>query len=192
MHNYSLEQMLSMTYMREQGFRFIISELTTRENPIILETGSSRVPDPRWGTFENNFKDDGMSTLIWDAYIQQHGGELYSVDIDPSNIDYTQKYVGRNTKLYCMDSLRFLWEKRVELDEQDLYVDLLYLDSLHDPVHHLKELCAIMPRLSQGTLVAVDDNYGKADDRATLIHEFMNSIGIDIAHSGVQKIWKLT
>jgi len=192
MHNFSLEQMLSMTYMREQGFRFIISELTTRENPIILETGSSRIPDPRWGTFENNFKDDGMSTLIWDAYIQQHGGELYSVDINPSNIDYTQKYVGSTTKLYCMDSLRFLWEKRVELDEQDLYVDLLYLDSLHDPVHHLKELCAIMPRLSQGTLVAVDDNYGKADDRATLIHEFMNSIGIDIAHSGVQKIWKLT
>lgn len=191
MQTYTLEEMVSMTHLREQGFRYLIKELSSRDNPLILETGSSRVPDSRWGTFENNFKDDGMSTLIWDAFIQSHGGELHSVDIDPDNITYTKQYVSDMTTLYCMDSLNFLWTKRVELDEQDLYVDLLYLDSLHDPVYHLKELCAIIPRLTSDSIVAVDDNYGKDNDRGIIIHEFMNNIGINIAFNGVQKIWKL-
>lgn len=191
MKNYTLEQMLSMTHMRESGFRYILNELRQRENPVILETGSSRVPDPRWGTFENNFKDDGMSTLIWDAFLIEHKGILHSVDIDQANIEYTKQFVNENTNLYCMDSIMFLWEKRVELDDKDLYVDLLYLDSLHDPLHHLKEICAIMPRLTSDSIIAVDDNYGKDNDRGLYIHQFMDNIGIDIAHNGVQKIWKL-
>lgn len=188
---YTLDKMVSMTHMRESGFNFILKELQQRKDPIILETGSSRVPDPRWGTFENNFKDDGMSTLIWDAFINNHGGSLYSVDIDPANIEYTRQYVNKETKLYCMDSIVFLWGKRIELDEKDLFVDLLYLDSMHDPIHHLKELCAIMPRLTSGSLIAVDDNYGKDNDRGIIIHEFMSSIGINLAHNGIQKVWIL-
>lgn len=182
--------MISMTNQRMDGFRLIVDHLKTTENPIILETGSARVPDPRWGTVENNFKDDGMSTLIWDAFIQEHEGEVHSVDIDPKNIEFAKQYVNK-TQLYCMDSIKFLWDRKKELEQRELYVDMLYLDSLHDPLHHLKELCTIMPRLTEGSLIVVDDNYGKPDDRGTLIHQLMDNLEIPLVYYGVHKIWQL-
>jgi hypothetical protein len=186
----TLEQMINMTGQRMSGFKLITDYLKTAENPIILETGSARVPDPRWGTVENNFKDDGMSTLIWDAFINEYDGEVHSVDIDPLNIEFANQYVTK-AQLYCMDSIKFLWERNKELEKRGLYVDMLYLDSLHDPLHHLKELCTIMPRLSEGSLIVVDDNYGKPDDRGTLIHQLMDNLEIQLVHNGVQKVWIL-
>ena len=186
----TLDEMIRMTADRSSGFKLITDHLRNTENPIILETGSARVPDPRWGTVENNFKDDGMSTLIWDAFIREHEGEVHSVDIDPKNIEFAKQYV-KKAQLYCMDSIKFLWERKKELEERDLYVDMLYLDSLHDPLHHLKELCTIMPRLTEGSLIVVDDNYGKADDRGTLIHQLMDNLEIPLVHYSVQKVWQL-
>ena len=185
----SLDEMINLTNARMTGFKVIIDHLKTKNNPIILETGMSRVPNTSWGTFLNNFKDDGMSTLIWDQFVTEYFGEIHSVDIDPMNIEYTKQFVN-NANLYCMDSVEFLWIKKSELEKQQKYVDLLYLDSLDDPVHHLKELCTIMPRITKGTLVVVDDNYGRPNDRGVIITDLMNSFGVELIHNGIQKVWK--
>lgn len=187
----TLEQMLSMTYNRQAGFRIIINELRKIENPILFETGSARLPDPRWGTFENNFKDDGMSTLIWDAFVSDHGGESYTVDIDKSAIDYVKQFVSAHANVVCQDSLSFIWEKVKLFRQENKKVNFIYFDSYPSALYHLQELCAIMPILADGAIIAVDDNYGKPDDRGTLIHEFMNNLKVPIMHNGIQKIWKL-
>lgn len=187
----TLEQMLSMTYNRQTGFRLIIEKLRSIEHPILLETGSARLPDPRWGTFENNFKDDGMSTLIWDAFVNEHSGESYTVDIDKAAIDYVSTYVSDKAILTCKDSITFIWEKTKEFKENNKKVNLVYFDSFPSALYHLQELCAVMPILADNALIAVDDNYGKLDDRGTLIHEFMNNLKIPLLHNGIQKIWQL-
>lgn len=187
----TLEQMVSLTYNRQSGFRVILNELRQIENPILFETGSARLPDPRWGTFENNFKDDGMSTLIWDAFINEHGGESYTVDIDRAAIDYVSTYVSHKAQLACQDSLSYIRSKTIEFRKLNKKVNFVYFDSFPSALYHLQELCAIMPILADNAIIAVDDNYGKPDDRGTLIHEFMNNIKVPIIHNGIQKVWKL-
>jgi hypothetical protein len=62
----------------------------------------------------------------------------------------------------CSDSIAYLAQL---VRAGDLSIDLLYLDSYDldwaDPhpaaLHHLQELCAIMPLLASGTLIMVDD-----------------------------------
>ena len=189
----TLTEMISLTYRRQPGFEYIIEYLKTIDNPLILETGMVRDHSscPWEVTLESSFKDEGMSTLIFDQYINEYNGEFHSVDIEQINVDYIKKFVSDETVLHCGDSIGFLWDVKIELEKTNRFVDLLYLDSFEDPRHHLKELCVIVPRLRSGALIAVDDNYGNITDRGVLIHEMMDSIGIPLAHNGIQKIWKL-
>ena len=197
----TLEEMLVKTGKRQNTFQIMLDHLRTIEEPLIIETGCARPPHKEWGNEDVSFKDEGFSTRIFDAYVTQYGGEFHSVDITPEHVDYARSIVSENTQVHCDDSVRFLWDVNNALTESDRYIDLLYLDSYDyeestpylSPAHHLKELAAIMPRLREGSMIAVDDNFGLLGDRkgkGMFIEEFMQSIGKPLFQDDYQLIWK--
>jgi hypothetical protein len=80
-------------------------------------------------------------------------------------------------------------------------VDLLYLDSFDvdwdDPhpsaLHHLHELCAAMPALKPGAIVAVDDHLGEQGrlGKSKYIVPFMDSIGAAVLFEAYQIGWRM-
>jgi hypothetical protein len=201
--NYTLEQMIDMTDKRKPSFQMMIDHLKTVKDPLIVETGCIRPGDQPWSTLENSFKDDGMSTCIFDAFVMQHGGEFHSVDLSPLHVEYAQTMISDQSEIHCRDSVEFLWELNKVLKQENRHIHLLYLDSYdwvigREPecmAHHIKELASIVNQIASGGLVAVDDNYGTPDNRqgkGVYVHEFMQSIGAPLIYDGVQCIWKLS
>jgi len=166
---------------RAKGFRYIFDHLQKIKNPVIVETGTYRE--------ENNFEGDGCSTLLFDAYVDCFGGELYSVDIDPKACELARNAT-KHAQVYQSDSVAWLGTFKKE-------IDLLYLDSYNIPNgnwaldgepagHHLKELFAAHYCLLPETLVVVDDNImvPHPDDgrlirlgKGRLIYEMLEALG---------------
>ena len=143
---------------RAEGFRQIFAYLDRFDRPIgIIETGCMR-KDYDWG--------DGKSTLLFTRYAAWHPGSVvYSVDLDPTAVEFCRTTVGE-VRLHCGDSVLFLKSLADQPPADLAAIDLLYLDSydvdfdnpLPSAIHHLKELAAIAPLLSAETLVVVDDS----------------------------------
>jgi|APCry1669190327_1035288.scaffolds.fasta_scaffold64755_2 hypothetical protein len=199
---YTLDEMIAMTNLRQPSFQIMIDHLKTIEEPLIIETGCIRPGDQPWSTYENSFKDDGMSTIIFDQLINDHNGEFHSVDLTPEHVEYAQSMISDKSQVHCDDSVHFLWDAKKNLEENDQYVDVLYLDSYdwvkgREPecmAHHIKELACIVSRIRSGGLVAVDDNYkenGRAVGKGVYVIEFMESIGAEMIHDGVQCVWRM-
>ena len=186
----TLQEMLNKTYARQRSFEIMIEHLDTIKNPLIVETGCARQ--------EDNFAGDGMSTLIFDRYIYDNGGEFHSVDINPSNIAFARSKVSNKSNLHISDSVSWLWE----FNKSGRQIDLLYLDSFdfdrNNPypscIHHLKELTAIISCLGETTVIAVDDNFGVGANRigkGQLVEEFMKATGRNLLlYEGYQLLWK--
>lgn len=202
MLEYTLKEMVSKTNQRQDSFQLMIDHLKTIEDPLIIETGCIRPSDQPWGTIDISFKDDGMSTCIFDRYINEYNGEFHSVDITPLHVEYATSMVSDKTQVHCDDSIHFLWEASKHLIENNQYVDLLYLDSFdwtvgNEPAcmaHHIKELACIVSRMKIGSLIAVDDNYKENNKRVgkgVYVAEFMESIGAELVHDGVQCVWRI-
>lgn len=196
----TLEEMLPRTMKREESFRLMIDHLRKFDDPLIIETGCARPPHPVWGNDDVSFKDEGWSTRLFDAYINQYSGEFHSVDITAENVAFARSIVSEKTNVHCDDSVHFLWEASQLLSKDNVYVDLLYLDSYDyeektpylSPAHHLKELTSIIGRLKPGSMIAVDDNFGSKGNRkgkGMFIEEYMQSIGKPLFYDGYQLIW---
>lgn len=151
-------------------------ESLNKENPTILETGIARQ--------EDNWCGDGMSTLMFDKYINNKGGNFTSIDIDPNNVNFAKSKVSPKSNLICSDSVIKLHE--ISRDEKYPMIDVLYLDSydvdFNNPTpscfHHIKELLAIFPKIQKGTLIVVDDNFnGKG--KGQMIKDYMKNIRIN-------------
>lgn len=159
----TLNEMVDSTKRRITGFEMMIAHLQAIKNPVIVETGCARE--------ENNFEGDGMSTIIFDTYIDQNGGEFYSVDLSEENVRFSQSKVKKG-KVTCGDSINFLYELNKKFLASGKKIDLLYLDSYDfdesnphpSALHHLMELTAITPSLAENCLVVVDDNIVEAED----------------------------
>lgn len=138
----------------------------------ILETGMARQND--------NYSGDGMSTLLFDEFVNFYDGQVKSVDINQETIDFCSKLVSKKTELVCSDSVSYLFE----LSKTDVNFDLIYFDSFDidwgnphpSSFHHVKELIAIMPKIQPGTLIVVDDNL-QDKGKGQYIREFMSHIG---------------
>lgn len=198
----SLEEMLSKTAARESSFRLMLDHLRKIENPLIVETGCIRPSDQPWGTIEISFKDDGMSTCIFDAFINEYGGEFHSVDLTPNHVKYAEALVSTKSKIHCGDSIQFLWNFNKSLEKENKFIDLIYMDSFdyigENPypsmVHHIKELAVVLGRMKSGSLIAVDDNYGTDEDpkgKGVYIKEIMSAMEVPMIHKGVQCVWRL-
>ena len=180
----------------------MVNHLKTIDNPLIIETGCARPPDiAPWGTVDISFKDDGMSTLIFDKFINDFGGDFYSVDITPRHVEYARTQISNKSNVHCDDSVGFLWHVSKILKEENRYVDLLYLDSYdYDPknpypsmVHHMKEIAVILNRLRPGSMLAVDDNVGTGSTRMgkpKYVAELMETMEVPLIYEGTQLIWK--
>jgi len=196
-----LEEMLKKTGKRQPSFEIMINHLKSIKDPLIIETGCARPPHPQWGNEDVSFKDEGYSTRIFDAYVNEYSGEFHSVDLSPVHTEYARSIVSEKSRIHCDDSVHFLWEANSLLTADNLYVDLLYLDSYDyeestpylSPAHHIKELACIMSRLRPGSMIAVDDNFGSKGNRkgkGMFVEEFFDSIGKPLFYDGYQLIWK--
>lgn len=123
------------------------------EGPInIIETGASH----NW--------DDGMMGLLFARICQETGGKMWMVDIDESVIERAKQVFGEEG----IDCVTFVVDDSVKfLEEFDGEVHIVHLDSwdlnLFDPMpsalHGWREFSSIKDKLSNDTIVIVDDNY---------------------------------
>jgi hypothetical protein len=141
---------------RAQAFAAITEYLESFGRDVtIVETGCLRQ--------ENNWAGDGQSTLVWDAFVNYQGGQVWSVDIDAKAVQLAQSLTSDKTIVKRSDSVAFLTYLALK---SGLMADFLYLDSFDidwaHPVpsqeHHERELEAALPMLRSGSVVAVDDN----------------------------------
>jgi hypothetical protein len=98
---------------RSAGFQKIFDFLAGLNNPVIVETGTYRE--------ENNYEGDGCSTLLFDSFVDYHGGVVLSVDIDPEACELAKENT-LFTEVIESDSVEFLGTLEGK-------IDLLYLDS---------------------------------------------------------------
>jgi len=171
---------------RAAGFEKIFDFLSGIVDPVIIETGTYRE--------ENNYEGDGCSTLLFDTFVDYHGGTVVSVDIDPEACELAKEHT-LFTEVHESDSVEFLGTLEGK-------VDLLYLDSYNiidwnndwaPAAHHLKELFAAKNCIKEGTLIVVDDNIttpqGKRLGKGRLIYELMESLDIQPFIDGYQVGW---
>jgi hypothetical protein len=171
---------------RSAGFQKIFDFLSGLNSPVIVETGTYRE--------ENNYEGDGCSTLLFDTFVDYHGGVVLSVDIDPEACDLAKENTFF-TEVIESDSVEFLGTLEGK-------IDLLYLDSYNiadwnndwaPAAHHLKELFAAKNCIKEGTMIVVDDNLklpnGKRLGKGRLIYELMESLGIDPCFDDYQIGW---
>jgi len=171
---------------RRTSFETMFEFLDDIKHPNIIETGTYRE--------ENNYEGDGCSTLLFDKYVECHGGNLISIDNDPKACQLARK---------ATTEALILERDSVEaLGEMEGRVDLLYLDSYNiedwnndwaPAAHHLKELFAAKNIIHPGTLIVVDDNFqttaGNLIGKGRLINETMESLGIEPYIFGYQIGW---
>lgn len=159
----------------------------------IVETGTTRSDHGHLA-----FGDDGASTYIFDQFINHYDGEVNSVDINSTNVNYCLSIVSEKTKVFCSDSVKFLWNL-----SENKKIDFLYLDSYdiekNNPhpsqLHHVKELCAAVNKLKSGSIVAVDDHdaffTGGQIGKGNYVKDFMSDIGATLVYEGYQIVWVL-
>ena len=168
---------------RYPTFLLALQLIEERKLHTIVETGTSRCGSA-------NFAGDGGSTLIFGQWVLEHGGEFYSVDIDPNAIRTATKAL--NTKapsihFVTSDSIAFLARFRRP-------IDFLYLDSFdfdpNDPLpsqyHHLQEIQAAYFLLSQDSVILIDDCAISGGGKGKLVIEYLLSQGWEIAAAEYQ------
>lgn len=136
----------------------------------------------------------GHSTLLFDRFVNAHDGRVYSVDISALHCERAARWVSEKTHLFCHDSRAFLAGFVPPTP-----IDCLYLDSLDvdwsDPhrtaLHHLQELCTVLPHLTEGCIVFVDDMVNGAG-KAGYIVDVMRRLGATLLFDDYQIGWQLT
>ena len=172
---------------RAKTFRklFELLEEKNKDYYLIVETGCSRTKD--------NYSGDGMSTVLFDEFVNFYDGQVISVDISEVNCNLARSLVSDKTEIFCGDSVNFLWNLNPSED-----IDLLYLDSFdinfNKPhpamLHHLKELCAVVGKLKKDVIIAVDDNIEKSG-KGGYIANFMENLGYKKVIDEYQIVWIL-
>lgn len=159
---------------RADSFNRIFEYLNSRnkQNYTIVETGTVRM--------ENNFIGDGCSTILFDKYVSQLGGTVYTVDINSDACAVSRRLTSNNTIVVLGDSVSFLNKFRFPHE-----IDLLYLDSFDfdaenphpSSFHHMKELATIWAKLTPGCLIVVDDNFEDGKGKGTYVKDFLINVG---------------
>jgi len=142
-------------YNRAVGFDIIFRLLLNQKqsNFNIIETGTLRTPG-NWM--------DGQSAKLFTEFVDTHGGQVRSVDID--NVAYESarnSIISNNFSVALSDSVKWL-QQLTDLDQVDLFYldsyDVDWNDDTASAEHHLNEFLTIQPYIRPGTIVALDDN----------------------------------
>lgn len=186
---------------RISGFDYIFGYLKDKKDPLIVETGCARQLD--------NYEGDGQSSLLFDKYINEYGGEFHTIDIAPESTDYCRsKMTSSNSNVYTDDSITRLKILNEKLLKENKKIDFLYLDSFDAPrdkpevcyqsaLHHLYELLTIAPSLKPGALIGVDDNWIETKNnqqhlmgKGQFIYDYMSKVNNPLLHNGYQMFWR--
>ena len=175
---------------RYKGFKKIFEELDKIPHPVIIETGCVRR--------EDSWNSDGSSTVLFDKYVQFNGGELITIDINQTSTDCARKLCSL-ANVITADSIETL----KNLAETGIKADLLYLDSFDcdwkdifpSANHHLKELEAALPMITDKTLIVVDDCFYTKETKQVLgkgylVAKYMSEHGAEPFLLDYQCGWK--
>ena len=153
-----LHHKLSKKDKRYPTFLSALQLIKERNLKTIIETGTSRCGD-------KNFEGDGGSTIIFAQWAKDYKSEFYSVDLSEENLLQAKSAVHNllgkpNSRIHfvCSDSIAFL-------QSFGRQIDFLYLDSYdyeeNNPLpsqhHHLFEIHAAYPYLTENSVVMIDD-----------------------------------
>jgi hypothetical protein len=158
--NYFNNEISSRLSIRQQTFRKMFEYLDSFQRPVfIVETGCVRN--------SNTYEGEGQSTILFDRYANANPDSVvYTVDLDPKATQLCQSLVSEKVKVHTGDSIAFLREISTKPPQPFATIDLLYLDSYDvdfanphpSALHHIKELLAASPLVTDKTLVVVDDS----------------------------------
>lgn len=150
----ALEALIPIQDKRYPTFKRALELMTERKARVIVETGTAR-----YGV--SNYDGDGCSTYIFGTWAFSRGSILYSIDIDEKAIEESKSVVRNfldSVTLVHSDSVKYLKQFSHE-------IDFLYLDSYEfdfenphpSQKHHLKEIQAAYPKLTESSVVMIDD-----------------------------------
>lgn len=133
-------------------FKVLESHFKTEGSINIVETGASH----NW--------DDGMMGLLFARITQKTGGKMWMVDIDKDVIE-SSRGVFKNEGIDCVefvvgDSVKFLkdFNEKVDIIHLDSW-DLNLFDPFPSALHGWREFEQIKDKVSNETIIIVDDNY---------------------------------
>ena len=163
---------------RAIGFKTIFDYLLSQQMDyyLIIETGSCRQ--------ENSWRHDGLSTVVFDHFVSDMGGKVISIDIDPVATNCTKRICSHHVEAICSDSIEFLWNYKPQKTINLVYLDSFDFDHTNyhpSAMHHIKELLAIISKLTPNTLIVVDDNFANNQGKGMYLDEFF-------AHTPCKKI----
>lgn len=179
---------------RGPTFRKVFELLESRHQDFytLVETGVAHLADAQGRPACQAVH--GHSTLLFDAFVNSLGGLVYSVDCSPAHCEQAERWVSEKVRILCQDSRAFLSGLQTPSPIDCVYFDSMDVDWV-DPhasaLHHLEELCAILPRLREGCILFVDDapnGWGKCG----YILDVMERIGARLLFDGYQMGWQLT
>jgi FkbM family methyltransferase len=180
--------------LRASTFRRVFEELESQRRDFytFVETGVGHAAASDGSP--GHFGIHGQATLLFDEFVNAHDGIVYSIDLSAEHCERAARWVSGKVRILCHDSVAFLAGF-----DPPTRIDCLYLDSVDvdwsDPhpsaLHHMAELCAILPRLGEGCLVIADDTPGEAGKGGYLV-ELMQRIGARKLFNEYQIGWQLT
>lgn len=153
-----LQNKIPKKNMRYDTFHAALKLMRDRNMKTIVETGTARGG-------RKGFESDGGSTIIFADWAKERGAEFYSVDISLDHLNQAKRGVTQeigaipsSIHFVCSDSIAFL-------QNFGKTIDFLYLDSydfdfnnpLPSQYHHLYEIQAAYPKLSENSIVMIDD-----------------------------------
>ncbi len=167
---------------RQRIFRYALTLLEGKLNPLIVETGCQRQEDDVGA---------GMSTLIFGLYVKTHNGNVISLDNDPYHTEIAFKVTkDLPVEVRCANSLTHLYRWH------DKQIDLLYLDSLdtYEPgfaEHCLEETKAALSLLKKESVILIDDTFiefGQWTGKGKLAVPYLLSQGWQVVISNHQTL----
>ena len=145
---------------RIETFQKTLDLMEERGATCLVETGTQRLG--------YSCRNDGCSTAIFADWARDHGALFYSVDTNREAIEKVQRLLKSESiknqvsfshvGLVCSDSVPFLRNFGQQIDM--LYLDSFDIDCQNpwpSQRHHLKEIIAALPWITENTVILIDD-----------------------------------
>lgn len=181
----SLEDNIPINNKRFRTFFHAFKLMKKRNAKVLVETGTAR-------SGRRCCIGDGCSTIVFSEWAAQNNAFLYSVDLCKNHLIEAEKSLGNLkefVELVHSDSIEFL-------KNFNQPIDFLYLDSydfeFNNPTpsqeHHLKEIIAAYPWLTESSIVMIDDCQLPYGGKGKLVIEYLLKKNWRITANGYQVV----
>lgn len=175
--------------VRYPSMKIALNLFNQRGGNIIVETGTTRAM--------NDFGGAGMATIFFGDYCKTYGKKLYTVDILPEAIELSKSLTmefAENIEYVTDDSLNFLetFKEKIDLlylDSYDYPIDENEADLIASQTHQLNELKAAWDKLTDKSIIVLDDNAWKGGGKCKLTKDFLIEKGWECLWDDFQSVW---